>query len=206
MLSLAFTAALSGVDAHIVRVEADIASGLPSFALVGLPDRATLEARERVRAAIVNSGFVFPPGRLLAHVAASNARGGAVASSDVAIALGLLAADDQIARAQLRDYVVCGELALDGAIRSVPGVLAMALAAKQAGFERILVPEGNGPEAALVEGLDVFAVPSLADAVTVILGQGARFRARASSAGAVPTGAEGASCGDFFGRARSSVG
>jgi magnesium chelatase family protein len=180
MLAYAFSAAIAGIEAYVVRVETDSAAGTPDFTLVGLADRALKESRQRVRAAIVNSGFGFPPGRLLANLAPADMRKSGVAF-DLAIALSLLATDEQIPGAALRDYVICGELALDGTLRAVPGVLAMALAAKAAGFARIVVPESNLDEAALVDGIDVYAVPSLADAVAVALGTGAKFRRRGTT-------------------------
>ena len=185
MLALAFSAAITGIDAHIVRVETDAAAGTPAFAIVGLPDRALNESRDRVRAAIINSGFGFPAGRLLVNLAPADMRKAGVAF-DLAIALALLANDEQLDRTNLRDYVVCGELALDGTLRAVPGVLAMTIAAKRAGFARILVPEANRDEATLVEGLDVYAVPTLADAVAVVLGHGAPFRRRGETVLAEP--------------------
>ncbi len=118
-------------------------------------------------------------------------------STRMPIALALLATDEQIGRAALHDYVLCGELALDGTLRAVPGVLAMALAAKQAGFTRIVVPAANRDEAALVEGLDVYAVPALADAIAVVLGHGAKFRRRGAT---VLEEAERADVGDFLRR------
>jgi magnesium chelatase family protein len=193
MLSLAFSAAIAGIDAHVVRVETDSAAGVPAFAIVGLPDRALNESRERIRAAIVNSGFGFPPGRLLVNLAPAGMRKVGVAF-DVAIALALLATDEQIASAAIRDYVACGELALDGSLRAVPGMLAMTLAAKSAGFARIIVPEANRDEAALVDGIDIYAVPTLADAIAVALGNGAKFRRRGAT---VLDTSDRAACGDF---------
>jgi magnesium chelatase family protein len=193
MLASAYSAALAGIDAHIVRVETDSAAGLPHFALVGLADRALNESRERVRAAIVNSGFGFPPGRLLANLAPADMRKTGV-GFDLAIALALLATDEQIPREPLCDYVVCGEVALDGSLRPVPGVLAMTLAAKQAGFAAIIVPTVNRDEAALVDGIDVYAVPALADAVAVILGHGAKFRRRGET---ILDSPDNATIGDF---------
>ncbi len=104
MLALAFSAAIAGIDAHLVRVETDSAAGVPNFAIVGLPDRALNESRERVRAAIVNSGFGFPPGRLLVNLAPADMRKAGV-GFDLAIALALLATDEQLDRTALRDYV-----------------------------------------------------------------------------------------------------
>ncbi|HEX3551578.1 MAG TPA: YifB family Mg chelatase-like AAA ATPase [Candidatus Elarobacter sp.] len=193
MLALAFSAAVAGIDAHVVRVETDSAAGVPAFAIVGLADRALNESRERVRAAIANSGFRFPPGRLLVNLAPADMRKRGVAF-DLAIALALLATDEQLEHTALRDYVACGELALDGALRAVPGVLAMALAARLAGFARIIVPEANRDEAALVEGIDVYAVPTLTDAIAVLLGNGAKFRRRGTT---VLTPSDRAAAGDF---------
>jgi magnesium chelatase family protein len=180
MLALAFSAAIAGIDAYVVRVETDSAAGVPAFAIVGLPDRALNESRDRVRAAIVNSGFGFPPGRLLVNLAPADMRKTGV-GFDLAIALALLATDEQLDAAALHDYVVCGELALGGSLRAVPGVLAMTLAAKRAGFSRIIVPAANCDEAALIDGIDVYAVPTLADAVAVALGHGAKFRRRGAT-------------------------
>ena len=175
MLALAFSASIAGIDAHVVRVETDSAAGVPHFAIVGLPDRALNESRERVRSAIVNSGFGFPPGRLLVNLAPADMRKEGV-GFDLPIALALLATDEQIPPSALRPFVVCGELALDGSLRAVAGVLAMALAARATGFAQLLVPEANRAEAVLVDGIDVYAVPTLAEAVAVVLGRGATFR------------------------------
>jgi magnesium chelatase family protein len=193
MLALVSSAAIGGIDAHIVRVESDSAAGVPHFAIVGLPDRALNEARERVRAAIVNSGFGFPPGRLLVNLAPADMRKEGP-GFDVPIALALLATDEQIPSAALRPFVVCGELALDGGLRPVPGVLAMALAARTAGFSQLLVPQANCDEAALVDGLEIFAVPTLMEAVAAVRGHGAAFRRRGATTIASP---ERDAVGDF---------
>jgi magnesium chelatase family protein len=193
MLALAFSASIAGIDAHVVRVETDSAAGVPHFAIVGLPDRALNESRERVRSAIVNSGFGFPPGRLLVNLAPADMRKEGV-GFDLPIALALLATDEQIPPTALRPFVVCGELALDGSLRAVAGVLAMALAARAAGFAQLLVPEANRDEASLVDGIDVYAVPALADAVAVALGHGAPFRRRGTT---VLAPAERERVGDF---------
>ena len=180
MIALAYSAAIAGIDAHVVRVETDSAAGVPNFAIVGLPDRALNESRERIRAAIVNSGFGFPPGRLLVNLAPADMRKTG-AGFDLAIALALLATDEQVTAQAVRGYIVCGELALDGTLRAVPGVLAMTLAARRAGFSQMIVPEANRDEAALVEHVDVYAVPTLHDAVATVLGHGAKFRRRGAT-------------------------
>ena len=180
MLACAFSSAMLGIDGYVVRIETDSSAGVPAFAIIGLPDRALNESRERVRAAIINSGFGFPPGRLLVNLAPADVRKEGP-GFDLPIALALLATDEQIGAEALREYLALGELALDGSVHSVPGVLAMTVAAKNAGFEKIIVPASNAAEAALIEGLEIFVVPTLTDAVSVILGNGAKFRRRTTS-------------------------
>lgn len=175
MLSLAFSAAMLGIEAYVVRVEADSSPGTPAFAIIGLPDRALAEARERVRAAIFNSGFGYPAGRLLINLSPADIRKEGPAF-DLAIALALLAIDEQVDRLALQDFAALGELALDGTLRNVNGILPMVLGARNAGFTKLLVPHGNAAEAALVEGIELYPIDSLQSAVTVLLGHGAKFR------------------------------
>src|SRR5581483_743426 len=177
MLSLAFSAAMLGIEGYVVRVEADSAAGTPHFAIIGLPDRALGEARERVRAAIVNSGFAYPAGKLLVNLAPADVRKAGPAF-DLAIALALIGIDEQIDLRALRQYIALGELALDGKLRPVSGILPMVLGAREAGFTRLLVPARNADEAALVGGVELFAVDSLQAAVAVIAGHGAKRRRR----------------------------
>ncbi len=186
MLAIATAAAVVGIDAHPVRVESDSAPGTPTMTIVGLPDRALNESRDRVRSAIINSGFGFPPGRLLINLAPADIKKSGVAF-DLAIALVLLAMDEQVPSGAIAPYLLCGELALDGSLRSVPGVLAMTIAAKIAGFERIMVPLANRDEATLVEGIAVYAVPTLADAVATVLGHGEKWRRTGKPEFAAPT-------------------
>ena len=131
-------------------------TGLPSFALVGLPDAAVRESRERVRAAIVNSGFEFPQQRITANLAPADLRK-AGPGFDLAIAAAVLAATGQLDAAVLADLALAGELALDGSLRPVPGAMAMAEAAARAGARAIVVPAACGPEAALVAAGGVIA-------------------------------------------------
>jgi predicted ATPase with chaperone activity len=170
-----------GIDGYVVRIETDSSPGVPAFAIIGLPDRALNESRERVRAAIINSGFGFPPGRLLVNLAPADIRKEGP-GFDLPIALALLATGEQIDDgAALGNFLAVGELALDGSIRPVPGLLAMMIAAKNAGFLNVIVPEANAAEAALIAELGIYAVPALADAVAVVLGHGAKFRSVAGS-------------------------
>ena len=160
MLASVFTFALEGVCSDEVTVEVDVRRGLPVFTLVGLPDRAIRESRERVRAALLNSGLDFPMKRLTVNLAPAHLRK-AGPSFDLAIAVGLLAASEQVPASPLEHAALCGELSLTGQLRPVRGALAAALGARDAGRERLLVPRENAPEAALVEGLEVVGVPTL---------------------------------------------
>ena len=135
MLATARTFTLLGVEAREVRVEVDVRQGLPSFTLVGLPDAAVRESRERVRAALANSGFEFPQQRITANLAPADLRK-AGPGFDLAIAAAVLAATEQLPARALADVALAGELALDGSIRPVPGTLAMAEAARSAGVAR----------------------------------------------------------------------
>ncbi len=144
------TFAIVGVHAHEVRVEADVRGGLPSFSLVGLPDAAVREARDRVRAAILNSGFSFPQRRIIVNLAPANLPK-AGPGFDLAIAAAVLAASNQLETATLERTALAGELALDGSLRPAPGALPMAESARREGIERIAVPVASAPEAALAE-------------------------------------------------------
>jgi magnesium chelatase family protein len=157
MFALARTFALIGVAAEPVHVEVDIGGGLPSFTIVGLPDAAVRESRERVRSALVNSGFRYPQHRITANLAPADLRK-AGPGFDLAIAAALLAASGQLPKTVLDRYVLAGELALDGAIRPVPGALAMAEAAREWGMRGVAVAPGDARQAALVRGLEVLPV------------------------------------------------
>ena len=175
MLALAHSAAMLGIDGYVVRVEADSAAGTPSFSIIGLPDRALGEAKDRVRAAIVNSGYRFPAGRVLINLAPANVRKVGPAF-DLPIALALLAIDEQIDTLALQSVVALGEVALDGTLRAVCGVLPMTVGARNAGFDTIIVPRANAREASLIGGMTVYAIETLHDAVAIALGHGAKFR------------------------------
>jgi magnesium chelatase family protein len=160
MLAVARTFALLGVDAAFVDAEVDIHRGLPAFSIVGLPDAAVRESRERVRAAIVNSGFEFPLKRITVSLAPSDLRK-AGPGFDLAIAAALLAASGQLRPRLLERWALAGELALDGRLRPVRGALAMTDAARSGGEEGIAVPLANAAEAAMVSGITVAPVASL---------------------------------------------
>src|SRR3954468_14951166 len=160
MLASVATFAIEGVDSQEVTVEVDVRRGLPVFTVVGLPDAAVREARERVRAAMLNSGLEFPLQRITANLAPARIRK-AGAGFDLALAVALLGASDQVPVDWFRSCAVCGELSLSGALRPVHGAVAIAAGARRAGYERLIVPAENADEAALVEGIEIFGVPSL---------------------------------------------
>ena len=155
-------ACLQGIEGRIIEVEVDIASGLPQINLVGLPDSAIREAVERVRAAIRNCGYKFPMDRITVNLAPADLRKEGTAF-DLAIAAGVLLASRQIAADWTERCLLIGELALDGALRPVPGVLSMADAARRAGKIRIVLPAACGAEARLIGDLEIVGIESLAD-------------------------------------------
>jgi len=165
MLSQVNSAALMGVDAYRVQVEVDAASGLPCFNIVGLPDAAVKESRDRVKTAVLNSGLDFPSNRrLTANLAPADVRKEGP-SFDLPLALGVLAALRSIDPARLEGCLFTGELSLDGALRPVRGVLSMALEARRQGMRCLVVPQANAAEAAVVEGLQVLPLRDLRQAV-----------------------------------------
>jgi magnesium chelatase family protein len=167
MLASVATFAIEGVDSQEVTVEVDVRRGLPVFTVVGLPDAAVREARERVRAAMLNSELEFPLQRITANLAPARIRK-AGAGFDLALAAALLGASDQVPAEWFRSCAVCGELSLSGALRPVHGAVAIAAGARNAGYERLVVPVENAAEAALVEGIDIVPVPSLARLVDLV--------------------------------------
>lgn len=185
-----------GIDGYVVRVEADSSAGSPTFAIIGLPDRALAEARERVKSAIFNSGFSYPAGRLLVNLSPADVRKEGP-SFDLPIALALLAMDEQLERAALQEYCAFGELALDGTLRPVNGILPMVLGARNAGFTRLILPSGNAEEAALVEGTEIYAVDSLQTAAGVVMGNGLKWRADRPAASAAASTWDERFYGDF---------
>jgi magnesium chelatase family protein len=167
VLACVRTAAVFGVEAYPVHVEVDVSFGLPRFTMVGLPDTSVRESRDRVRSAIRNSGFEFPPHRITVNLSPAGVRKGG-ASFDLPIALGILAASGVVERRHVADLVLLGELSLDGSIHVTRGVLPIAAAARRDGLTGILLPAGNASEAAIVSDLDVIAVSSLVDAVRAL--------------------------------------
>ncbi len=159
MLAKVHSCAVIGLDALPVQVEVDIAGGLERITVVGLPDAAVRESSERVRSAITNSGLYFPNHRLTVNLAPADLRKVGPAY-DLPIAVGILAAARQLL-ADLDDALIVGELSLDGAVRHVSGVLPLADLARQNGWRRVFVPSADAQEAALVDGVEVYAVDTL---------------------------------------------
>jgi len=158
-----------GIDAQLIDVQCDVAGGLPGVHIVGLPEKEVSESRERIRSAIKNSGYEFPARRITANLAPADLRKGGV-GFDLPIAVAILIASGQLPPMRGR-YALVGELALDGGVRSVPGVLPIALQARRREVDGLLVPQGNAAEAALVEGLPVYPVGRLAEAVGHLAGR-----------------------------------
>jgi magnesium chelatase family protein len=161
------TATVFGVDASPVNVEVDVSFGLPCFTMVGLPDASVRESRDRVKSAIRNSGFEFPPHRVTVNLAPADVRK-AGAAFDLPIALGILAAQGNVERREINDVLILGELSLDGSIHAARGVLPIVAAARRAGMTSVLLPALNAGEAAIVTGVRVLAVSSLAEAVDAL--------------------------------------
>ncbi|RJX35333.1 MAG: ATP-binding protein [Desulfarculus sp.] len=170
MLATVTSLAVMGVNAYPVQVEVDLAPGLPAFYTVGLPDGAVRESKERVRAALINSGFFMPVNRITVNLAPADIKKEG-AAFDLPMALGILAASGAFPAEALLGLGVVGELALDGSIRPVRGVLPMSVRARQDGLTAMLVPEGNGPEAAVVDGLKVFTARRLDQVVAHLVGR-----------------------------------
>jgi len=184
MLACVRTAAVFGIEACTVDVEVDVSFGLPGFTMVGLPDPSVRESRDRVRSAIRNSGFEFPEHRVTVNLAPADIRK-AGSSFDLPIALGVLAASGVVTRRNVDDVLLLGELSLDGGIHSARGVLPIAAAARRERFGGLLLPRPNHAEAAVVEGLQLYAVRSLDEAVAA-LNDPASFRARFDPSGDPP--------------------
>jgi magnesium chelatase family protein len=162
--------AVAGVDGLPVQVEVDLAQGLPSFSTVGLAEGAVREAKDRVRAAIKNSGYEFPQRRITVNLAPASVKKEGT-GYDLPMALGILAAGGVLQSELLAQTAITGELSLDGSVRPVPGVLPMALAARQEGLCRFLVPAANAAEAAIVQGLEVYGIERLDQAVEFLAGR-----------------------------------
>lgn len=170
MLSKILSAALIGIDAHVVEVEVDITSrGLPHFSTVGLPDTAVKESKDRVRAALKNTGFNFPLKQITVNLAPADIKKEG-SSFDLPIAMGIIVAEGIIEPRSVEGYMISGELSLDGRIKSIKGALSMAITAREQKFKGLILPEENAKEAAVVNGIQVYGVESLPQVIEFFRG------------------------------------
>lgn len=171
MLAKINSAVLFGVEAHLIDVEIDLSQGLPFLSIVGLPDLAVKESKDRLRSAIKNTGFHFPVKKITINLAPADLKKEGSAF-DLPMALGILAAESVITRDHLDRFLIVGELSLDGRIKPIKGALPIAVLAKKLGFEGVILPAKNGTEAAVVSGVKVFAVETLPQVVEFLNGKG----------------------------------
>jgi magnesium chelatase family protein len=169
LLAKVLSSAVIGIDAYMVEVEVDISHGLPVFTIVGLPEAAVKESKERVKAAIANSGYAFPDDRITVNLAPAHIKKEGT-GFDLPVALGILSATGIISQNLIGSYPILGELSLDGRVKPVFGCLPMAIAGREAGYPGIVVPAANGNEAAVVKGIDVIPVKTLHDVVDFFRG------------------------------------
>ena len=170
MLVKTFGCALFGIDAILVTIEVNIDKGMPNYFTVGLPDSAVKESQQRIEAAIGNLGYYYPHKRIVVNLAPADIRKEG-SSYDLPIAIGILAAAEQIESNLLEQFVIMGELSLDGTVNHIKGSLPIALKAKQDGFRGLILPKENAREAAVVEGLEVYGVSTMSEVISILNGE-----------------------------------
>ncbi len=165
MLCKVLSAYVIGIDAHLIEVEVDITGrGLPHFSMVGLPDTAVKESKDRIRSALKNIGFSFPLKQITVNLAPADLKKEG-SSFDLPIALGIIAAEGILSQTNLADYIIAGELSLDGRVKPIRGALPIAIEAKRLGAAGVILPKENAPEAAVVRGLNVYGFESLPEII-----------------------------------------
>jgi magnesium chelatase family protein len=169
MLAKVLSSAVFGIDAYVVEVEIDIAQGLPAFATVGLPEGAVKESKDRVKAAVKNCGYDFPSRRITVNLAPADIKKEG-AAFDLPMAIGILAATEVVQKGKLHQYFILGELSLDGQVKPVRGTLPIAVAARDAGYQGLLLPRDNSKEAAVVKGIEILPLDTLSDCVQFLNG------------------------------------
>src|SRR5574344_1568205 len=170
MLSKTQSFGLKGIEGYPVSVEVDINQGLPTYDIVGLVGTSTKESKERVRSAIKNSALVYPIHKITINLApADTKKEGPI--YDLAIAIGILCASEQIDSSLVKDYVYLGELGLDGDVRKINGVLPILIAAREKGYNKIILPKDNVNEASYLDGLTVYGVSSLEETYQFLCGK-----------------------------------
>ena len=167
MLARIWSASIVGIDAVKVGVEVDISGGLPGIVILGLPDSAIQESKERVKATLKNAGFAFPLRKIVINLTPADLRKEGPAF-DLPISVGILTASEQVNADLLGDFLFLGEVSLDGSLRPVAGVLPIAATAKKMGITGLVVPVDNAQEAAVVEGLAVYGCKDIADVVDLL--------------------------------------
>ncbi len=169
MLAKVKSYALDGIEGYAIDTEVDINAGLPGYELVGLASTATKESKERVRSAMKNSGLLYPMKRITVNLAPADTKKEGSAF-DLPIAIGLLAASEQIVSKKYKDFVIVGELGLDGRLRHVNGIMPLLLSALQKGERKFIIPSANAKEASFIEGIEVYAMERLSDVVSFLSG------------------------------------
>ncbi len=169
MFSKVYASATYGIDAVIIGVETNAEKQIPGFTIVGLPDSAVKESRERVSAAIKNSGYQFPLRKITVNLAPADIKKEG-SSFDLPIAIGILAANEELAFSFLEDTIILGELSLDGSLRKIKGALSIAAEAKKRGFNKLILPQDSVREASIVEGIEVYGMKSLNEVVSFLTG------------------------------------
>ncbi len=170
MLCKVLSAYVIGIDAHLIEVEVDIsARGLPHFSMVGLPDTAIKESKDRIKAALKNIGFRFPLKQITVNLAPADIKKEG-SSFDLPIALGIISAEGILSQCNLNDYIIVGELSLDGRVKPIRGALPIALEARKLGIKGVILPKENAPEAAVVQGISIYGFESLPEIIE-FLGQ-----------------------------------
>ena len=162
-----YSAVVRGITAELIEAEVDIKNGLPSFSLVGVSASETREAKERVRVALENTGYVLPPKRITVNLSPADIKKEGTAF-DLPVAIAVLTAFGHIPKIKVSDFLMIGELSLDGGIQAVNGVLPIVLTAKEAGIHNVLVPKQNEAEACFVEGIQIWAVSSLSETISML--------------------------------------
>ncbi len=168
MLVKVYGSAVSGIDATLITVEVNIAQGV-NFFLVGLPDSAVKESQQRIDAALKNNGYRIPGMMITINMAPADIRKEG-SSYDLTLAIGILAASNQISSEKVKDYIIMGELSLDGSLQPIKGVLPIALCAQENGFKGLILPVQNAKEAAIVTGLDVYGITNIKEAIDFLNG------------------------------------
>jgi magnesium chelatase family protein len=186
MLARVWSASIVGIDAVKVGVEVDVSGGLPGIVVLGLPDSAVQESKERVKATLKNAGFAFPMRKIVINLTPADLRKEGP-SFDLPISIGILAASEQVSPDLLGDYLFLGEVSLDGSLRPVAGVLPIAATAQKMGIAGLVVPTDNAQEAAVVEGLAVYGCNNITDVVDLLNNPGRYQPVKLDNAEALPT-------------------